>query len=265
MIHPLTHLEEEAMKIRLSDEERLRLREHLEHYMLAHPLTPIASPYQRYIRMPAFIFTALFLVVSSGGVIAAKGALPGQPLYGLKVDVVEPLEGAFKFTHEAQTEWQVKLATTRLLEAEDIHASGAISSSTAADLSTRFARSAARAATEVGALASTSPSRARKAAHTLDTSFSDHARAVELLSSTGDASTTPVYSALLTQDSENQESAEAPTLRAAAVTSSIEVSTANTSSHKDEDKNDEDYNHARKLFARVHMLAGESDKRKGDN
>ena len=66
----------------------------------------------------------LVLFASGGLAFASQGSLPGNILYPLKVSVVEPLRGAFKFSPEAKVEFQSTLATERLIEAETLSERG---------------------------------------------------------------------------------------------------------------------------------------------
>jgi hypothetical protein len=65
---------------------------------------------------------ALVLVAGTGVAYAAGSALPGEPLYGVKVNIEEPIQGAFATSAQAQAEWGAQLATRRLAEAETLAA-----------------------------------------------------------------------------------------------------------------------------------------------
>jgi hypothetical protein len=83
-------------------------------------------------RMASMTATALAVVIlASGGVAyAAKGALPGEPLYAVKVAVVEPIEGAFSSVSPvARAQWEAHLVATRLAEAQILEDRGSLDSS----------------------------------------------------------------------------------------------------------------------------------------
>lgn len=84
--------------------------------------TPLESPYARFMRVFAYAHRPLvgamaLILVISGTAYAAQGALPGDALYSVKTEVVEPLLGAFNATPERQVAWEEERVTRRLAEA----------------------------------------------------------------------------------------------------------------------------------------------------
>ena len=72
-------------------------------------------------------FVSCLVVLFGGGVVfASAGSLPGNILYPLKVDIIEPLYGVFMFSPEAQIQYQGRLATERLIEAEILENQGGL-------------------------------------------------------------------------------------------------------------------------------------------
>src|SRR6185312_12009425 len=65
---------------------------------------------------------ALVLVAGTGTAFAAQGALPGSALYGVKVNIEEPLQGAFATSPVAKANWNTQLAARRLSEAVQLAA-----------------------------------------------------------------------------------------------------------------------------------------------
>lgn len=139
-------------EMRLGDSEREHIRERLISFMRLHPVSPYAGAsfwermrtrQSRLILPPHFVSLAaacLVLVISIGGgtTYASLLSLPGDPLYSLKVDVIEPLSGVFATTPQAKAELNVQLADRRLVEAEDLAAQGKLTPNTSAIVTTQL-------------------------------------------------------------------------------------------------------------------------------
>ena len=129
-------------KIKLSREEKEKLKANIFNFIKSHPVrTPVAG---RLINtwsffnllnfppkadqplagkpMPAFLGILLILGTAGvGGVsLAAEGALPGDLLYPVKVGVNEEVRAAVSFSAEAKTEWDARRLERRLEEAEKL-------------------------------------------------------------------------------------------------------------------------------------------------
>ncbi|OGJ61069.1 hypothetical protein A3C37_03325 [Candidatus Peribacteria bacterium RIFCSPHIGHO2_02_FULL_53_20] len=77
------------------------------------------------LRMPALALSALIVLLGSGAIAyAAESAIPGDPLYVLKVDVLEPLRERVIRTPEKRAAWQIKKIERRLGEARKLAAAG---------------------------------------------------------------------------------------------------------------------------------------------
>lgn len=141
-------------------------------------VTSTASPYfffdfQFMTRALAAVL-AVVLVGGTGVAYAAQGALPGQPLYAVKVDVTEPLQTALAATPAARAAVHVELAQRRVEEAEALSQKGRLDATTTQQLEQNFeshAQSATDLATEVGA---TDPSAAVEIQAELASSLSVH-------------------------------------------------------------------------------------------
>ncbi len=113
----------------LSGNERAAVREQLRVYMREHPARiPVwirfLQSFERSVYNPSLQFAAatlaILLVGGTGTAFAAQGALPGDALYGVKVNIEEPILGAFATSPEAQANWSAELASRRLSEAEQL-------------------------------------------------------------------------------------------------------------------------------------------------
>lgn len=89
--------------------------------------------YGAQMRVPAFAAIVLFLF-TGGTAYAAQGALPGDPLYGFKVNVNETLQGALALSPSAKADWAVERASRRLEEASTLAATGKLTPSTALEV-----------------------------------------------------------------------------------------------------------------------------------
>lgn len=88
---------------------------------------------------------AAFLILFLGGgttMYAAQGALPGDPLYGVKISVNELILSALARTPEARARLESALAVRRLHEAEALAAQNELSAERRALLEERFRRHA---------------------------------------------------------------------------------------------------------------------------
>jgi hypothetical protein len=72
---------------------------------------------------------ALVLAVGVGTSYAAQDALPGDALYGIKINVNEPVQGSLATSPSAQADWNTELAQRRLAEAATLAAEGKLTPS----------------------------------------------------------------------------------------------------------------------------------------
>lgn len=104
--------------IRLTDAEKARGRALLATRMQANPL-PVASPFMPWLSpwVRGGVLATVFLMLGATGVAAASAdALPHEPLYAVKVGIVEPVRIAVTLDPKARAALQVELADTRLKE-----------------------------------------------------------------------------------------------------------------------------------------------------
>lgn len=116
---------ESLQNVKLREEARIRMRAELSSYADCYPVadsmqTP--SPFgsvRTYFGRFSYVFAALFLVVTSSGIVlAAHNALPGDSLYPIKTALLEPAEKALK--EQTTIDWSVTLMQRRLTEADKI-------------------------------------------------------------------------------------------------------------------------------------------------
>ncbi|OGZ15012.1 MAG: hypothetical protein A3J08_01530 [Candidatus Lloydbacteria bacterium RIFCSPLOWO2_02_FULL_51_11] len=129
--------------VALSSDEKKEIGERLKAYASFHPVrnevperlyrrrSPFSVLYyslQIIVRkriMPIFLIIALML--GGGGVsYAAEGAVPGDALYQVKVNVNEEVRDLIARTPEAKATWETERVTRRLLEAEELAKDGVL-------------------------------------------------------------------------------------------------------------------------------------------
>lgn len=154
----LNNFKNEAYKLRMTPEEKAAMKSRL----FGMPsYTPRQSPYFVFSYQFARVALAavLVLVLAGGGTAyAAEGALPGSPLYTVKVNVNEPVRVALASTPAAKAAVNAQIATTRVEEAEALAQAGQLDATTSGELADNFeahAKSATRLADEAS---STDPS-----------------------------------------------------------------------------------------------------------
>ncbi len=87
----------------------------------------------------ATLAAVLIIVVTGGGVAsAAEGAIPGDVLYPVKINVNEKIKTALAKTPQAKAKLHVELVNERLKEAEKLSVEGKLTATTTAELSDNF-------------------------------------------------------------------------------------------------------------------------------
>jgi|GEM_PF-951268 len=149
-----------AQKITLTPSERNRLRRTLEIHIEKHPVRNTAgerligyrSLLLNFIQLPNYrmaIILMIALLLGGGTSYAAESALPGDALYGVKVNLNENVRSALAVSPKAEATLQTELATRRLEEAEELAEKGKLTSALRSDIVKRFQKSSERAKTEL--------------------------------------------------------------------------------------------------------------------
>lgn len=117
---PIESLLEKGAATSLTTEERQAILSSLRSYQAFHPpkkqvgwrrFSWLMAPVTR-VALPVFV--VLLVVVGVG--VASDQSLPGQSLYSLKVNVVEPMTGLTHFTEVGRLDYQVALIEKRVDE-----------------------------------------------------------------------------------------------------------------------------------------------------
>ncbi|MDE2040981.1 MAG: hypothetical protein KGI59_01160, partial [Patescibacteria group bacterium] len=159
--------------------------------------TPVVSPFSffRYIsnhRLASSIVAAVLIMALAGGGVtyAAEGSLPGDPLYSLKTQVVEPLKVALAPTAAAKAAVQADLAQTRLAEAETLAVNGRLDTPKQQQISALLRSYTADLSQTLVQVRHQSPERAEAISANFDASMNAHADVLQTLAGTTTATTT---------------------------------------------------------------------------
>ena len=198
-------------QLSLTQTEAQEMRERLIAYSNMHAaleiVKPIPSPFFSYFNAYSRVLTSgaliiLILISGTGISYAAEGTLPGQTLYGVKVGIIEPIQGAFITSTQGQADWQNELTERRLTEASTLAAENKLSASNQAYLATAVSTHVALAQQDANELSdSGNTTAALTVRSSLDASLSAHATLLASvaprLKAAGDANTSTAVVALL--------------------------------------------------------------------
>jgi len=135
----LNNFRDEARNLRMTPEEKQAMKSRL--FGAPTPVMyPTRSPYLtfQFFAMRAVAGIVLVLIVGGGTAYAAEGALPGQPLYAVKINVNEPVEVALATTPQAKVAVETQLAQRRVAEAEALASQGSLDATTSDELEHNF-------------------------------------------------------------------------------------------------------------------------------
>ena len=131
----------------------------------------------------------LVVLVSTGTAYAAQGALPGDPLYKIKISVNEQIETALAATPVQKAHVQAALATRRVEEAEVLAERGALDATTTAALAANFEAHAQNAKDLTEDIAEDYPAESAQIKTEFDSSLRAHGAILAVLSEKGVGST----------------------------------------------------------------------------
>lgn len=114
--------------------KRTGLKAPEKHAMLARVLgastlaQPIESPWSAaWFMSHRFVVASLALFIMTGSTtLAAANSLPGDPLYAMKVNVIEPLALAAQWNEEERLAYRIELLQERVRELEQLRAQGRV-------------------------------------------------------------------------------------------------------------------------------------------
>jgi tetratricopeptide (TPR) repeat protein len=179
---------EATKSITLTKEQKSLMREHLVEYMEYKPIRTVMASKQVHNSAPFFSFfkahhlsgaliIALVVASSSFGVsFAADDALPGDLLYGVKVNINEEIKTALipEDDTESRVAWEQERAELRLVEASQLVAEGRLDSAKQEQVSKLFAEHTEAIVERVLAAEETDPVFAAEASSVLEESLDTH-------------------------------------------------------------------------------------------
>lgn len=137
----LSERSKEAIKMRLSNVVDQDLSRIHQTYKPRNPMRFLI-----YIRTHVIPVVAGFVILALGATsVAAEGALPGDLLYVVKVNVNESIGDALAVSDKAQAEWDARVAERRIEEVVTLAAKGELTPETQEKISIKFEERAQKA------------------------------------------------------------------------------------------------------------------------
>ena len=133
----------------LTSAEKDKARALLQAYMEMHPVRPLLNQvhtpqggvktmlFSSRFGTPVMAF-GLILALTTSTAYAAEGALPGDPLYAVKVHVTEEVRGVLSVGEKAQANWSIVRAERRLEEASTLAVKGTLTEKSRTDIETNL-------------------------------------------------------------------------------------------------------------------------------
>jgi len=136
------NIKEEESLVRLSDAEKHTMRMALRNSIQDNPLS-VPSPVSLWdilSRGTGAIASsaALAAVLLGSTAYAAQRALPGDPLYPVKIYIDEPVRGSCAFSPEAKAAWHTNAAEERIKEAQRLASQQKLSSAALQEIQSNF-------------------------------------------------------------------------------------------------------------------------------
>lgn len=123
----------------------------------------------------------IIVVVGNSAVLASYNALPGDKLYSVKVNVVEPIRLALATTPTIKAEIQTEFVQDRLQEAETLAARGRLDTVKENDINQRIEQQVSDLVTNIERVKKTSPEKADDINTTLEASVNTHERILDVI------------------------------------------------------------------------------------
>lgn len=223
MTDKIKTLFEEIKSESLSQSERATMRNSLQLFVSEHPARAplyvrVADAFSNlYERLEALhvmqargvlsAACALVLVIGVGTSYAAEGALPGDPLYAVKIYLNESITGSFARTEAAKAEWNTEIVTRRLEEAEQLALTGKFTPAVRAELESAIAISTSNFNASVAEVAnSDDPTAAARINSTLEATLAGHEDVLALIAAEKDPTIGRILAAVSIQKSVAEES-----------------------------------------------------------
>ncbi len=190
-----------SREISLSEAERSRMEGMLREYVAMKPIRGLSDARSRastFLPLPVFAFftrhlmpIALVVAILLTGSVsyAAEGALPGDFLYPVKVNVNEKVATTLATTPQAKASVEASLAEKRLEEATRLVSENKLTSTTSAELAANFSTHADAAVADTQKVNQNDAPAAATLASNFQADLSAHADILAMLGSDGSANT----------------------------------------------------------------------------
>ena len=136
--------------------------------------------------MSSLAFVLVLAVVGSSTAYAAEGAVPGDLLYPLKINVNEPMRATLALSSESKAIWHADAAERRMKEAEVLAARGTLTADVKAELEKNFDAHATEVETIVEAFGEDDPVIAADISTRLGSSIAAHSAVIARLGEEGE-------------------------------------------------------------------------------
>ncbi len=165
---------------------------------------PVRSPWSIYSfsvwiqenRLLTSIAALLLIFLSGNGVVfAAERTLPGDALYPIKVDIVEPLRGALISSPVAKAEYQASIADRRLSESETLAIQGKLDAPKQAQITALLDKHARDLETALDVAAAHEPQRAAAISVDYQAGMNAHAAILGSIVASSQATTSEIAAA----------------------------------------------------------------------
>lgn len=115
--------------VRLAESEKASMLTNIYQTEMSIESQSVPSPFifsSLFMRQRVMVVMASFVLIATGGGYAAASSLPGGPLYGIKVNVLEPLALGLTFDEVEKNEYKIELLQRRVAELEELRLNSAI-------------------------------------------------------------------------------------------------------------------------------------------
>lgn len=148
-IRKISQFKKQMQSIVLDAAKKEESKENIIAYMKMHPVRKLETSrlklqtrgnilFFNREHMYAKIATLLILLSGTGTAFAAENTIPGDTLYGVKVNINETVRGALALSPEAKSNWEAQIAERRLDEASKLAVQGKLSAELGTKLETKF-------------------------------------------------------------------------------------------------------------------------------
>ncbi len=125
---------QDLRKVGMTPNERSGLSVRLTEYVRNNPLKIISPWYSKAEFKFIYVLALVVFIIGGGAAYSAQSSLPGDKLYPLKVDLIEPLQYTMAVGTVAKANVEAEHIETRLQEAEELDLKGKLSTSSKEEL-----------------------------------------------------------------------------------------------------------------------------------